>query len=402
MDRSDDLPALTKDTKGTVGQASALGNKARHAQYFTPQPVAEFMAEMFADHPNTQASVLDPGAGEGILGLTLSKQLAQSGVQASTTMVEIDEKLLQATKRAVGKDDKSGDVTLINGDFIKEAFLLLRRDERFSHVIMNPPYFKLQRNSAASDHLMSCGVNVTNIYAAFIWLGLMLLKDGGQLVAIVPRSFCNGPYFLKLREFVAQNASIEAIHTFSARDKVFSKDRVLQENVIVHFAKRAQSGAVRVTYSSDQSFIDVRRATFESSAVIDNDDPNLAISIPAYLSMVKLSDHACCSLEDVGLKVSTGPVVDFRLKESISINYFHIKKHGFGKELAYGLSAYLNSSLLDEHFRTFSGHTQVNATDLRSIPYPSEKQLKKIGCLALSKLAPIDTVVTHDALRECA
>jgi adenine-specific DNA-methyltransferase len=50
------------------------------------------------------------------------------------------------------------------------------------------------------------------------------------------------------------------------------------------------------------------------------------------------------------------------------LNYFHKNKHGFDRALAYGLSAYLNSAPLDECFRSFSGHTQVNATDLRNLP----------------------------------
>ena len=31
------------------------------------------------------------------------------------------------------------------------------------------------------------------------------------------------------------------------------------------------------------------------------------------------------------------------------------------------------------HFRLFSGHTQVNATDLRKMPYPSYQQLSRLG-----------------------
>jgi adenine-specific DNA-methyltransferase len=34
---------------------------------------------------------------------------------------------------------------------------------------------------------------------------------------------------------------------------------------------------------------------------------------------------------------------------------------------------------VDQFFRTFSGHTQVNATDLRSMRYPSQSQLADLG-----------------------
>ena len=49
------------------------------------------------------------------------------------------------------------------------------------------------------------------------------------------------------------------------------------------------------------------------------------------------------------------------------------------RELAAGLSTYLNSSLVDRYFRQFNGHTQVNATDLRSLRYPGREVLKRIG-----------------------
>lgn len=35
--------------------------------------------------------------------------------------------------------------------------------------------------------------------------------------------------------------------------------------------------------------------------------------------------------------------------------------------------------MLDEYFRVFSGHTQVNATDLRNMKYPSLKNLQILG-----------------------
>jgi hypothetical protein len=44
--------------------------------------------------------------------------------------------------------------------------------------------------------------------------------------------------------------------------------------------------------------------------------------------------------------------------------------------------SYLNSSFVDNFFRQFSGHTQVNASDLRKIPYPSLEFLSEMGLWA--------------------
>ena len=53
------------------------------------------------------------------------------------------------------------------------------------------------------------------------------------------------------------------------------------------------------------------------------------------------------------------------------LNYYHLRGAGLPATVAKGLAAYLNSTLVDTYFRQFSGHTQVNATDLRSLPYPA-------------------------------
>jgi adenine-specific DNA-methyltransferase len=47
--------------------------------------------------------------------------------------------------------------------------------------------------------------------------------------------------------------------------------------------------------------------------------------------------------------------------------------------LAKGLAAFLNSTLVDIYFRQFNGHTQVNATDLRNLRYPTRTELESLG-----------------------
>jgi adenine-specific DNA-methyltransferase len=61
------------------------------------------------------------------------------------------------------------------------------------------------------------------------------------------------------------------------------------------------------------------------------------------------------------------------------LNYFHRDGGGLPESFAKGLAAYLNSSVVDACFRQFSGHTQVNATDLRSLRYPDESRLIELG-----------------------
>ena len=72
---------------------------------------------------------------------------------------------------------------------------------------------------------------------------------------------------------------------------------------------------------------------------------------------------------------SESPVLGFENH----LNVFHDNKHGLSKELSHGLAVFLNTTAVDENFRRFSGHTQVNATDLKQMKYPSRKSLIELG-----------------------
>ena len=67
------------------------------------------------------------------------------------------------------------------------------------------------------------------------------------------------------------------------------------------------------------------------------------------------------------------------------LNLFHENKCGLPQAFAHGLAAFLNSTIVDDDFRRFSGHTQVNATDLKQIKYPSRETLLKLGEWAMQK-----------------
>lgn len=82
------------------------------------------------------------------------------------------------------------------------------------------------------------------------------------------------------------------------------------------------------------------------------------------------------------------------------LNYFHATGRGLSANIARGLALYLNSSLFDRYFRLFSGHTQVNATDLRKMRYPSREQLIRLAAHIKHRMPDQETV---DAIleREC-
>jgi adenine-specific DNA-methyltransferase len=81
------------------------------------------------------------------------------------------------------------------------------------------------------------------------------------------------------------------------------------------------------------------------------------------------------------------------------LNYIHANGKGLDMILAKGLWAFLDSSALDLYFRQFNGHTQVNATDLRNVRFPTADQLRNIGSQIESEHLEqndIDRIVTRE------
>jgi adenine-specific DNA-methyltransferase len=80
-------------------------------------------------------------------------------------------------------------------------------------------------------------------------------------------------------------------------------------------------------------------------------------------------------------------------------NYIGILGDELSNIEAYGLATIFNSSFMDNYFRCISGNTQVNATEIRVMKFPSRDQVKEIGKqvhkLRLFETAKIDSIVNQ-------
>ncbi|MFS8602690.1 Eco57I restriction-modification methylase domain-containing protein [Priestia megaterium] len=61
------------------------------------------------------------------------------------------------------------------------------------------------------------------------------------------------------------------------------------------------------------------------------------------------------------------------------LNYIYKVDGNLTKEEMYGILAFLNSALVDKYFRIVNGNTQVNASDIRPLPFPDYEDIVDIG-----------------------
>jgi adenine-specific DNA-methyltransferase len=162
-------------------------------------------------------------------------------------------------------------VSVHSGDFIHFAATQCT-SQRFTHAILNPPYKKISNQSEHRKMLKSVGIETTNLYSAFVALAVRELKDQGELVAIIPRSFCNGPYFKPFRELLLDQSSIKQIHLFKSRSEAFKEDSVLQENIIISLQKGVPQGEVVISTSNDGTFSDIVETIHPFENIVNRTD----------------------------------------------------------------------------------------------------------------------------------
>jgi hypothetical protein len=304
----------------------------------TPLPVARFMAALLERLDLRETRLLDAGAGVGSLTAAFLDrwiERASAGSTATVTAYEIDPALRRHLVRTLGtyRGAAAAYGLLLTDevrpdDFIEhgtEQLLPLRGGARFTHAVLNPPYKKMGSASAHRRLLREVGIETVNLYAGFLALALGLLEDGGELVAIVPRSFCNGPYYRPFREWMRDRAALTHVHLFGSRRDAFADDEVLQENVVVRWVRGAPEREVVISCCEDTTFAGLRRELRPFADVVQPSDEHGFIRIPIRggsgpKPTAGLTDKRALfstPLSDLGVKVSTGPVVDFRLRRHL-------------------------------------------------------------------------------------
>ena len=307
------------------------GTQARLGQFFTPERAAQLIASMPILPESGVLRVLDPGAGVGSLSAALVNRVLAGApnVAIEVTAVEVDPRVapqLRATmadcEASAARVGRQVSTKVVIADFIESSvgFLAQRTLQGpFDIVVMNPPYAKLGTDSPHRRALVAYGVDCPNLYAAFMALGIGALAAGGQLVAITPRSFANGPYFERFRRHLLGSIAVNRVHTFESRSTVFSDTGVLQENIVLAGTRQGEQGPVVLSRSVGHND-DATESVVPYEAIVLPDDPHRFLRVADDATdgvVVELMAQMPATLGDLGLGVSTGRVVDFRLRESL-------------------------------------------------------------------------------------
>lgn len=299
-----------------------------NSQFFTPYEIACKMISTinFDNFKNLdKIYILEPSAGCGILLATLVINIFEQ--LPNIKLINID---------AYENDSEVADILRTNLKVLKESFISLNivikskvmnknfisankskwnnNSKKYDIIISNPPYKKINQTSEEAIIMNELVYGQPNIYTLFIAMSLKLLKSNGIYTVLSPRNYLIGEYSTLLRKYIFNNYSLTHIHSFK-RGVLFP---TVNQEVIISTYCNAKVNTVNISFNDFPSF----KVNFDD--IILNSE-SVSIGIPKTSDNIKILKNNLnleSSLNDLGINLSVGPVVQFRNKEYLSKNIY--------------------------------------------------------------------------------
>ncbi len=451
--------------------------RKKYGQFFTSKETAIFMAQLLnIPEEKEEISILDPGAGSGILSMALIDRLQEMPKLKRIILVcyENDPNILDLLKANLNWACQSSTIDVAY-QIISDNYILSQMEDynsmfganlnpvKYDLVIGNPPYMKIPKDAPEALAMPDICYGAPNLYFLFASMSLFNLKENGEMVYIIPRSWTSGAYFRRFREKFLTEGVLEHIHLFVSRDKVFERESVLQETIIIKIKKTREKPAnIMITSTkSNADFSDITEFEAPYSTVVSGEAFYVyLVTGTEEVDTLNRLNQWTDTLPSLGMKMKTGLTVDFRNRDVLrdeaedkavplfyaqhikdgkvsfpvgkeheyivtdqkgllqkNENYLFVKrftakeehrrlqcgiylahKHPEYEEIStqnkinfisglqelsecvvYGLYVLFNSTLYDRYYRILNGSTQVNSTEVNSMPVPPLSIIEAMG-----------------------
>lgn len=379
FERSQEMYAKSKDKE-------YLKN---NSQFFTPTCIVNDMLKTInLDYLSNleKIKILEPAAGCGILILhTVLYLLKNTQIKKiNIDIYELDESLYSILIDNIKNLEKyvknTAGITLktriYNSNFIlanSNKWNSNRNRNVYNLIISNPPFNKINTTSPEAIEMADIIYGQPNIYTLFIALSLKLLAKNGIYVVVSPRSYLAGDYTQKLRSFIFSDYTLTNIHSFDKRT-VFRC--VYQEVIISTFVKNQKNTEVKVSHNSKFTFT----TKFEK---IIFDRNTFSVLLPKSKKDFKVLNNFLSfsnKIEDIGFKVSVGPIVQFR-------NTPYLSKNIYCPSYAPLL---ISADIKDDNVINYFERENTRITHNKSISIESDRLIKNSNYLLLRKITAKD------------
>ena len=305
--------------------------RKKYGQFFTSKETARFMAGLFnIDETKEELFLLDAGAGSGILTCAFIERIQNTAIKKlNVTCYETDENILSILEKNLQIAKAFSNIAIsyeiktenyITSQYLDFNCMIggVENPIKYDVVIGNPPYMKIPKDAPEATAMPAVCYGAPNMYFLFATMGLFNLEENCEMVYIIPRSWTSGAYFKRFREYFLEEGKLEHIHLFASRDKVFDKEDVLQETIIIK-VRKTKSQPKMITVSSTETnndFDDIRILTVPYDVVVSGAEKYVyLVTDEEEIQTLECVNKFKETLPSIGLKMKTGLTVDFRNRD---------------------------------------------------------------------------------------
>ncbi len=323
---------------GKLIREKSKSENIRLGRLFTKKNSARLMANMIElDDSKNAYTILDPGAGTGILSAAIVEHICKNAPncrQIFLTCYEddvdfipmLEDNLERIRKKCRHDYDVRLFVTVYHENYlidVRNHYTVTFFDtveDKFDIIICNPPIDLISKGSEEAQSVG--GVTMLKVSAAFLFLKVAAehLEVGGKLVIMLPTTVATASSLTEIRKKIAETLSIKKIHLFIGKQKNTKRAIPLKKSVIISYENTEQHEDIVITTSTDDGS-EAKLVTLPPLSydfVVDKNDGSL--TLPKSLEetrIVKYIGGFPETLASLGLKMSTGLVIDSKCKDSL-------------------------------------------------------------------------------------
>ena len=314
---------------GKLIREKSKSENIRLGRIFTKKDTARLMASMLnIDEKKTAFTVLDPGAGTGILSAAVVEEICRRAPlckQIFLSCYEICEDFIPALEDNLERIRKKCRhdynvklyVSVYNENYIVDAknhytvTFFDTVEDKYDIIISNPPTELIEKGSDEAE--CAGGVTQLKISAAFLFARTASrhLEEGGQLVIVLPTTYATASQITSLRREMAEKLAVNKIHLFVGKQKNENRAIPLKKNFVIAYTKSDKPENVLITTSTDSGKNVTELPELSYGFVVDSETG--VLTLPKSVEETKIVKYISTfpeTLTSLGLKMSTGLIVD--------------------------------------------------------------------------------------------
>ena len=329
------LSLAVRNTAKLVRAKSGSDN-VRLGRFFTKKDTARLMGEMLELNPTKTAyTVLDPGAGTGILAAAAVERICKSCPDCKQIFLtcyendpeflpRLEDNLERIRKKARHDYDVKLFITVYNENYLTESAghytvtLDGAVEDKFDLIICNPPTELVDKDSEEAKTVG--GVTQVKINTAYLFARLAgkHLEEGGQLVIVLPTLTASASALTAFRREMAEKLALAKIHLFIGKQKNEKRAVPLKKSIILSYRKTEEHAPIIISTSTEaaKSGSVTTLPELDYDFVVDKADGSL--TLPKSVEDTKIVKYIGSfpeTITSLGLKMSTGLVLDSRCED---------------------------------------------------------------------------------------